>query len=487
MKISREPVESHGDVAAESGNTDPSETWSVSIDHALLKHDPIDVFWATALLRRPLATTWLALLALLGRSRPVEAVIASTLSQLKPESWPIREDVLVSIKRHRASGGRVLLCASSTTSVLLEAGLNLPEADGLLYVDRSLFPGRKNPTPEQGLAPNNSRTVMPSNNLQLGKGARKVSNSQLSGDSAPRLGRSRFPSLTLISRVARTPHWSKNLLVFVPLFLSGELAEASSLGRLVGLFALLSLVASATYVINDILDFRNDLLHDYKRNRPIASGEVGPTATLGMALGVLILSAIVASFLAPHMLIVLLIYVALSLLYSHLGKKHAGLDVILLAGLYVLRVYAGMLIPGLAVSYWLVTFTFLFFASLAAAKRFVELSALDADDRVGGRGYFGADAALMSQFGVSTGVGSCILFVVFALNDAKEVGSTTPSLLVIATPILLYWILHLWTSAHRGLVDSDPVDWALKDLSSVLAAATLAALVVALWLIPSSL
>ena len=54
------------------------------------------------------------------------------------------------------------------------------------------------------------------------------------------------------------------------------------------------------------------------------------------------------------------------------GGSTESFYIFVLAFLYVSRIMAGILISQAVVSFWLFSFTFLFFLSLAAMKRFVE-------------------------------------------------------------------------------------------------------------------
>ena len=93
----------------------------------------------------------------------------------------------------------------------------------------------------------------------------------------PRL---RLPPLV----VAMRPYqWPKNVIVFAALvFSAGDAWRPGDLDTLwpllwrsAALFGLWSLVASATYLVNDVRDREADRLHPRKARRPIASGELG--------------------------------------------------------------------------------------------------------------------------------------------------------------------------------------------------------------------
>ena len=74
-------------------------------------------------------------------------------------------------------------------------------------------------------------------------------------------------------KAARPHQWAKNFLIFLPLLLAHSLSPAKLLAGL-GAFCCFSLVASSTYIFNDLLDIEADRRHPRKRLRPFASGEL---------------------------------------------------------------------------------------------------------------------------------------------------------------------------------------------------------------------
>jgi 4-hydroxybenzoate polyprenyltransferase len=77
-------------------------------------------------------------------------------------------------------------------------------------------------------------------------------------------------------RAMRPHHWLKNTLVFVPILLAYKSLSMAQLGYGLIAFIALSLVASAIYLLNDLLDIESDRKHPVKCRRPLASGELAP-------------------------------------------------------------------------------------------------------------------------------------------------------------------------------------------------------------------
>jgi 4-hydroxybenzoate polyprenyltransferase len=140
----------------------------------------------------------------------------------------------------------------------------------------------------------------------------------------------------------RPQEWVKNLLVFAGLIFSGKFDEPDAIAAATITFVAFCMVASAGYLVNDIRDVEEDRRHPKKRRRPIAAGELGvPTAiTLAVLLAVLGLAGATA-LEGPDVGGIVLAYAVGTTLYSYLFKHEVILDVMAIAGLFVLRVFAG--------------------------------------------------------------------------------------------------------------------------------------------------
>lgn len=288
----------------------------------------------------------------------------------------------------------------------------------------------------------------------------------------------RASRLRAFVRALRPHQWSKNLLVFVPALLAHRIQELPTLAQGVAAFAVFSLAASGTYLLNDLLDIAADRAHPTKRHRPFASGDLPLVA--GVLGGPLLLLTAVAGALAvgQSFVVLLLLYVAMSQAYTLALKQQPVLDVLILSALYSVRVFAGAVATFVAVSAWLLAFSSFVFLSLAFAKRYEEL--LDLKERgptqVQGRGYEAGDAELVLALGPASGYLAVLVFALYTYSDAVRALYLRPSLLWLEAPLLLYWVTRLWFLTHRGKLGADPVIFAARDPVSYLIA-LLAALV----------
>jgi 4-hydroxybenzoate polyprenyltransferase len=177
----------------------------------------------------------------------------------------------------------------------------------------------------------------------------------------------------------------------------------------------------------------------------------------------------------------LLLYVVLTTAYSLHLKEIAVLDVILLAGLYTLRVLAGIAATEVRFSTWLLAFAMFLFLSLAFIKRYAELtgSAGGENDTLHRRGYRPADRSWLGTMGGASGYLSVLVLALYINSDQVTALYRTPLLLWLICPLLLFWIGRMWLLAHRGQIDEDPIVATVRDPASYLVGAMVALVLVA--------
>jgi 4-hydroxybenzoate polyprenyltransferase len=246
----------------------------------------------------------------------------------------------------------------------------------------------------------------------------------------------------------------------------------AGLAVLVG-FVAFSLMASSVYLLNDVWDVQHDRAHPTKKTRALASGDLPMSLAVLLApvLGLLALSLSWFYFGAPFT-IVLGIYAAVTVAYSTLLKRIALIDLFALAGLYGIRIVAGAVAVSVPLSPWLISFSLFVFLSLALIKRVTELGESGEDEAlVRGRGYLLSDAPMLSLFGVSSGFMAGVILSLYIEDPAIQSMYSTPALLWAVVPVWLYWISRAWLRTHRGMMNDDPVLFAITDRATYLAGA----------------
>lgn len=179
----------------------------------------------------------------------------------------------------------------------------------------------------------------------------------------------------------RPRQWTKNLVLFAGIVFSRHLFESALLLRSFYAFAIFCVISGSAYILNDIFDRRRDAEHPGKRSRPISSGRLAPRDALPVAVVLLAAALLSASFLGREFFAVAAIFVALNLAYSMLLRQVVILDVIAISFNFLMRAWGGIavlhpLLPGLAISPWLLICTLFLSLFLAFCKRRNEIEQL---------------------------------------------------------------------------------------------------------------
>jgi 4-hydroxybenzoate polyprenyltransferase len=282
-----------------------------------------------------------------------------------------------------------------------------------------------------------------------------------------------------LGRALRPHHWAKNLLLFVPLALTpSQVSDTRKWLVLLAAFACWSAVASAGYLANDALDVAADRADPEKRNRPFASGALPVRTGVGAGIALGSIAVGLAALVAPRAFVLhLVIYLVLTLVYSLTVKHLLLLDVLLLAGLYTLRLLAGGAAVEIAVTPWLLAFSLFFFLGLAFAKRYGELQRITREGATlsSARAYRGDDLELLLTLGATSGYLSVLVLCLYINSDQVGAQYPRPQVLWFLAPLLLYWISRIWFVAKRGELPGDPVAFAVRDRASFVTGALVAA------------
>lgn len=282
-----------------------------------------------------------------------------------------------------------------------------------------------------------------------------------------------------ILKAMRLHQWAKNVLIFAPLVLAHKLGFPLPLWALLA-FLCFSLCASATYILNDLLDMDADRRHPKKCRRPFAAGDL--SAGTGLLIALLLLAAGFAgsAFFTPNFAGWVAVYVVATMTYSLWLKRIALVDVLLLSGLYALRLLAGSAALGAEISAWFAAFAIFLFLSLAIVKRFSELQRVRAEGGTlaNGRGYQLNDIEQLRSFGTVSGLAAVLVFALY-INSYDIAGLYRhPVRMWLIVPLLLWWIFRVWLLASRGELDEDPVIFAVTDKLSLAACVAVAAIAI---------
>jgi 4-hydroxybenzoate polyprenyltransferase len=288
---------------------------------------------------------------------------------------------------------------------------------------------------------------------------------------------SREPWRAVVS--ALRPHqWSKNLLLFAGIIFAAKIEDWSRWLEAGAAFVAYCAASSAAYLINDVRDVSQDRLHPVKRERAIARGELAQTHALQIAALLGILAFGLAAVLGPGSLLYLGLFSVLQVAYT-LGLKRVVLvDVLVIAGLFVLRAAAGAEAVDVRISPWLLVCTALLALFLGLAKRRGELVLVGAEETPGRPVLEGYSLRLVDRLVAVVAAATIVAYALYALTarDSKAMAVTIP---FVAFGVVRYLIL-----VHRRGLGEEPEHVLLTDWPIILTVAlwVLTAAAVLVWI-----
>lgn len=452
----------------------------VDLDGTLSRSDLLVEAAFAYLGRRPFGIFTLLLTLLLRGKAAVKAFLADAI-ELDASLLPYDDAVIAQIETARATGRKIYLISASNEKYVRSvaehlgifdehagstAAVNLSGKTKAAWLEREFGEGNFDYI-------GNSAADLP-----VWRIARSQICIRLPGRVARRVKRLHPDAIVLPSRRAgvmqwlrlmRVHQWSKNALVAVALFTAHKFDLVSAL-HMIGAFLAFSLCASSVYIVNDQIDLADDRAHRSKRFRPLAAGVIDPFKASAVAIGLFLVSVLIAVQISMDFLAVLLGYFALTTAYSLWLKRKMLVDVVTLGMLYTIRIFAGAVAIDVPLSEWLLAFSMFIFLSLALVKRYVELSARLDSNRPdpANRNYKLDDLTIVAALAAAAGFNAITVLALWISSPDITDGYAHPKLLWLVCPLLMYWIARVIMMAHRRLMHDDPIVFAMKDWNSLL-------------------
>lgn len=448
------------------GTLTPTDTLVESLIK-LVKQSPLN------LLRLPM---WL----LKGRAGFKDAIAAH--AGISAEHLPYRASLLSYLRSEKEKGRRIILATAAHKSIAQGVSAHLGLFDEVLATD--VGHNLKGKAKLEAIRQRLGNEFVYAGDSQADIPIWKAAKGAVLVGVAPRIAAAirrdvpieqEFPKedsgLSVWLRALRVHQWLKNLLLFVPLLTAFSFMEMDKLATMVVAFLAFSFAASATYILNDLLDLENDRAHPRKRLRPFASAQLPILQGLAVAATALVLAFVMAFAVSKGFFLVLLLYLVLTSAYSWVLKGYVLIDVLVLSLLYTLRILAGSVAIGIATSSWLLAFSVFLFLSLALVKRCAELVLLDQRGAAAtrGRDYRISDLVVLWPLGVGAALSAVVVFGLFISAPETQARYATPHLLWLVAIGLIYWLGRLWIKTSRGEMHDDPVIYAIKDKGSRIA------------------
>src|SRR5262245_20598194 len=284
----------------------------------------------------------------------------------------------------------------------------------------------------------------------------------------PRWGRFRTsfgserPVLGALVVSLRPRQWVKNLFVFAGLVFGGKLLDPGAAALTLATFAVFCAMSGVVYLINDVADRERDRRHPAKRERPIAAGRLSAGVAAAAAV-VLFAAGLVAGLaIGAPVALAAMAYVALLSVYS-LSLKHVVIiDVLAVAGGFVLRAAAGALAIAVEISGWLLICTILAALFLALGKRrheYLTLGAQAAQHRPILAQY---DAGLLDQM-IAVVTASLVTAYALYTMSPETVARFHTRWMPATLPFVLYGIFRYLYLLYRQQMGGTPSELFLND------------------------
>jgi 4-hydroxybenzoate polyprenyltransferase len=272
----------------------------------------------------------------------------------------------------------------------------------------------------------------------------------------------RRSTLTLLFLTLRPEQWTKNLVVFAGVLFSGRLREIDAVMAAIGAFGVFCALSSAIYAFNDVADRDADKQHPLKCMRPIACGELAPSTAIVTGI-LLATAALAAAFaIAPALAIVAAAYLLLLSLYSTALKHVVIVDVLMIAGGFVLRAVAGAVAVGVPISDWLLVCTTLLALFLVLSKRRHELTLLG-DGAIGHRRSLEDYSPYLLDQMIAVVTASTLVAYALYTTSADTAARLGTRRLGLTIPFVLYGIFRYLYLVHQKRGGGSPANLLVTD------------------------
>jgi len=473
-------VSDFSEASAAPSTTRPIFPVVVDLDGTFLKVDTLFEMFAAGLFTKPIRTI-LALLELRHGIAAFKGHLAG-IAQLDVDALPVRDELFAYLRAEAAAGREIHLATAADHTVATLMADRFPLFKSVSGTERGInLKGQNKARRLQQLFPDgfvyagDSAADLPvwmSAKAAIVVSTRKSLTRAVHSAGVPieRSFNEKLPQWAAWIRAIRPHQWAKNAIVLVPIVLGWRNVTPASLLTVLVMIALLCVVASLTYLVNDMADLSSDRKHWSKRRRSFASGAIPLREGLIVVAIALPLACAAALFIAPLAGVCLLFYVIVTLGYSFGWKCIPLFDTFIIALLFTIRILIGITAAELAPSAWLLTFSMLFFFSLALAKRHAEIlrAAEHGFQKLEGRGYRVDDESLTLTFGIAASMASIVLVVIYLVEEIfnRQIYSA-PVWLWVAPVTIFLFSCRIWVLAHRGRMTDDPVAFALRDRVSI--------------------
>jgi 4-hydroxybenzoate polyprenyltransferase len=260
----------------------------------------------------------------------------------------------------------------------------------------------------------------------------------------------------------RPQQWVKNVIIFAGLVFSQNLGHPALFLKTLAAFALFCLLSSGVYIFNDIMDVESDRKHPSKSSRPIASGRVKISTALFLFVLLSIVSMALSAWLSPLFALTALAYLVLNVLYSVYLKNVVIIDVMCIAGGFIIRAVAGAVLIGVEISAWLIVCTTLLALFLSFGKRRHELVLLENQATDHRRILSEYSPYFLDQMISVVTASTVVAYAFYTLSPEVETKLGTPYM-DLTIPFVLYGVFRYLYLIHQKEGGGSPTRMLLTD------------------------
>lgn len=446
---------------------------AVDLDGTFLKTDLLHEGWIRLMTQSP----WRCLIALgvlLTHGKLAFKKYIALHTHLSPEVLPVNSIVHTLLREQTNSGRSALLVSASVQNLVSDIAAHHTEIFQTSYgsENHNLKGQHKIDFLDQKYGANNWLYIGNSSAdipiLQHAGGYFVGSKSQFESAFARFENVQHLPtelnSMKACVKSLRPHQWSKNVLIFMAIIAAHQFNDTAKLVQLGLFFAGFCLMASAVYLLNDLLDLEKDRRHPTKMHRPLASGDLQIPAALSLFFVLIFATALLCSAMeqTATAATVFGVYFLANVFYSTWFKSQFGIDLFFLTFMYLIRIIGGGVILNIPLSVWFLSFFGFLFFGFSALKRYVEVQKVKdiSQTRVG---YKTEHAQMLLILGLTTNVAAVLISILYLSSPEVSFLYQQKQILLGIAPLLGMMITRLWVKAVHGEIDHDPVTTVLKD------------------------
>ncbi len=262
-------------------------------------------------------------------------------------------------------------------------------------------------------------------------------------------------------KTLKIKHYIKNIIIILPLLFSMNILKIDLWLNELVMIVSFCFISSAVYIMNDLIDIKEDKLHPVKSQRPIAHGDISQCTALTALVSLFILSSVLAYHINIICVIIVLTYFILNFLYSFKLKQFAIIDAACIAIGFILRIVAGCYAINVLPSPLVVLMTFFVSMFFTCMKRKLEMQ-LHTDLKDGRASIQELGLNTINQFILINAILSISFYFTYTLDSTTIQRAGTQYLYLTSIPFTLI-MYRLFLLINTKEIYDDPMHYLEQD------------------------